>query len=272
MTPYCATVCAIVAVNSSPRTADLFSLATLPDAPENALRILTLLPSIGNADCEESAIDLLREVLHLIGAESGVFVSMIKDDALRTSVRTLAVCDPLWVIEYSRLDWPDADPWLRHALECQTPVRGCELKAIPEDLDFLQRAAGLGFASTIVVPAPSCLGAARTAVLVLGSRNPAFFDGSTYQMVRLVARELAMELHEWLLKSARADLLERSQLTEEEIELLRHEAAGHTSKMIAAALAMKPRTVDGWFQRVSAKLKAPDRRSAMRIARLYGLL
>ena len=81
-----------------------------------------------------------------------------------------------------------------------------------------------------------------------------------------------MELHEWLLRAVREDLLVRSQLTPSELDLLRHEAAGHTSKMIAAEKAVRAPTVDCWFQRVNAKLNAPDRRTAMRIARLYGLI
>lgn len=259
-------------MNSSPRTADLFGLATLPDAPENALRILELLPSIGAADCQESVVDLFWRVLRLIGAGSGVFVSAIKDDAARTSVRSLLACDPSWTVEYSRLDWPENDPWLRHAMSSQTPIHGAELKVRPDDQEFIHRAAAVGFTSTVVVPAPSCFGAARVGVLILGSHHAGFFDGDAYQMIKLVARELAMELHEWLLKAVRDDLLERSQLKPEEVQLLRYEAAGFTSKMIAAALNMKPRTVDSWFQRVITKLNAPDRRTAMRIARLYGLL
>jgi DNA-binding NarL/FixJ family response regulator len=37
-------------------------------------------------------------------------------------------------------------------------------------------------------------------------------------------------------------------------------------------LNIEAKTVDCRFQRVSAKLEAPDRRTAVRIARLYGIL
>jgi DNA-binding NarL/FixJ family response regulator len=66
--------------------------------------------------------------------------------------------------------------------------------------------------------------------------------------------------------------LHRSHITEAELELLRHEAAGHSSKVIAAALQVEPTTIDCRFQRLNAKLNAPDRRTAARIASLYGLL
>jgi DNA-binding NarL/FixJ family response regulator len=87
-----------------------------------------------------------------------------------------------------------------------------------------------------------------------------------------MARALAMELHRWLLQAIRRELLIKSRLTAADIELLRYVAAGHTSKLIGAALNIEAKTVDCRFQRVSAKLEAPDRRTATRIARLYGLL
>jgi DNA-binding NarL/FixJ family response regulator len=70
----------------------------------------------------------------------------------------------------------------------------------------------------------------------------------------------------------RQELLLRSRITEAEIELLRHEQAGHSSKVIGAALNVESKTIDCRFQRLNVKLDAPDRRTALRIARLYGLL
>lgn len=70
----------------------------------------------------------------------------------------------------------------------------------------------------------------------------------------------------------RKELLAKSRLTAADIELLRHEQAGHTSKVIGAALNLEAKTIDCRFQRISAKLEAPDRRTAVRIASLYGLL
>lgn len=208
----------------------------------------------------------------MIGADSGVFLSAIKEDASRTSIRSLLACEPQWAVEYSRVDWHDHDPWLRHALQSQTPVRGTELQVQPSERAFIQRSSSLGFASSVVIPAPTSFGAARVGVLIIGSITPGYFEGDSYALVQIVSRALAMELHEWLLRTVRDDLLERSRITPDEIALLRHEAAGHTSKMIAAQVNVKAPTIDCWFQRISAKLNAPDRRTAMRIARLYGLL
>lgn len=259
-------------MKSSPDTADPLGQEALPTVPADSLGVLSLLPGIATAASEQAAVELFWHAVRQIGADSGVFLSAIKDDATRTSIRSLLACDPRWALEYSRVDWHDHDPWLRHALDSQTPIRNEELRVRSGEQEFIGRSVALGFASTVVVPAPTCFGGARFGVLVLGSRNPDRFSGTDYEMIRIVARALAMELHEWLLRALRDDLLERSNITHDEIELLRHEAAGHTSKMVAAALGIKPKIVDYRFQRVSAKLNAPDRRTAMSIARLYGLI
>jgi DNA-binding CsgD family transcriptional regulator len=267
-----ATNYAAVAMSSLPDSAELFGLAPPEDPLANAARILALLPRFRIAESSERALELLWQVIKLLGANSGVFLSSIKDDASRTSIRSLLACDPRWVVEYSRVDWHESDPWLRHALDSQTPIRGKELNVRASEEAFIRRSTSLGFASSVVVPAPTSFGAARFGVLILGSSNPGYFDGGNDALVQIIARALAMEVHEWLLRAVRDDLLKRSQLTPSEIDLLRHEAAGHTSKMIAAEANVKAATVDCWFQRVNAKLNTPDRRTAMRIARLYGLI
>ncbi|MFG6415075.1 helix-turn-helix transcriptional regulator [Roseateles sp. DC23W] len=259
-------------MNSLPDKTDLLDQKAPPAVPDNVLQALRLLPELCNAASEQAALELFWRAVRQVGADSGVFISAIKDDATRTSIRSLLACDSRWAIEYSRVDWHDHDPWLRHALDSQAPIRGEELPLRPEEQDFIGRSRTLGFTSTFIVPAPTCFGGARFGVLVLGSRKPERFDGSDYEMVRIVGRALAMELHDWLLRAVHDDLVERSRITAEELELLRHEAAGHTSKVVGATLGIKPRSVDYRFSRVSAKLDAPDRRTAMRIARLYGLI
>lgn len=259
-------------MSSSPHTTDFTGPAIAQGSSTSAARVLEFLPSIRRAGSSERALELFGQLVRMLGAGSGVFLSAIKDDASRSSIRSLLACDPLWAVEYSRVDWHDGDPWLRHALENQTPIRGTEMSVRPSEEAFVHRSSSLGFASSIIVPAPTSFGAARFGVLILGSSNPSYFDNEGHALIQIVARALAMELHEWLLQAVRDDLLDRSRLTPAEIDLLRHEAAGHTSKMIAAAASVKAQTVDGWFQRVNTKLNAPDRRTAMRVARLYGLI
>jgi DNA-binding NarL/FixJ family response regulator len=51
-----------------------------------------------------------------------------------------------------------------------------------------------------------------------------------------------------------------------------HEEQGHGSKIIAAELGTEAKTIDCRFQRLNAKLEAPNRRAAVRVAKLYGLI
>lgn len=231
-----------------------------------------MLPQIRGCRNAESAVALFSDLVRAMGAESGVFLSAVTDDAMRMSIRSLLACDTRWAIEYTRPGWHDQDPWLRYALENQTPIRGSDLLVHPWEEDFAQKAALLGFRSALVVPAPTSFGAARTGVLVLGSSDARHFQGESFPLVRIVARALAMELHEWLLASARDDLLDKTGITPDQIELLRHEAEGHGSKTISAALGITPKAVDRRFERLCMKLGAADRQIAVRIARLYDLI
>jgi DNA-binding CsgD family transcriptional regulator/uncharacterized protein YigA (DUF484 family) len=254
-------------------SADAHRLAARANAPDDAARVVDLLARIGDADSTEAVVVLFTQAVAHLGADAGVFTSYLRDDATRASYRSLLACDPVWGSEYARRGWIDHDPWLRHASHETEPVRSSELTlASAEEQAFVDASAMHGFASAVIAPAPTCAGSSRVGVLCIGSTQPGYFEDDGYPMLRVLARALAMELHRWLLQAIRRELLIKSRLTAADIELLRYVAAGHTSKLIGAALNIEAKTVDCRFQRVSAKLEAPDRRTATRIARLYGLL
>lgn len=165
------------------------------------------------------------------------------------------------------------DPWLRYASSNAEPIRASDLACSSnEEIDFTRTAAQHGFTSALIAPAPSPVGLSRVGVLCLGSADPSRFDGENFPKLRVLARALAMELHHWIAQSMREELLQGVRLTDADLQLLRHEAAGHSSKLIGAAMNLEAKTIDCRFQRLNAKLGAPDRRTAVRIARLYGLL
>lgn len=251
---------------------DLCSLSALTRDPSYGMSILAVLPKLGDAEDAEAAVDLFRQVLKLMGADAGVFLSLIKDDASRMSHRSLLACDPVWGAEYVKAGWHVDDPWLRHARLNSEPARGGELHVHAGDAAFLTTSSRLGFASSVVVPAPSPAGLSRIAVLAIGSHNLGFFEDDGYLVFRVIARALATELNRWLLRTIGNELITWSGITANEIALLRHEEAGHTSKMIAAELNIESKTIDSRFQTLNMKLDVPDRRTAARIARLYGLL
>lgn len=257
----------------SPPKSEGPSQASQTRSKDYCARLLELLPLIGDADSTETAVTLFREAVICLGADAGVFMSHLRDDATRASLRSLWACDPVWAAEYASRSFFSHDPWLQYATHDSEPILASALKpASAEEEVFLATAASCGFASAVIAPAPSGVGTSRVGVLCLGSQHPSYFGEETYSMVRVVARALAMELHRWLQRSMKREMLFRSHLTDAEIDLLRHEAAGHSSKVIGVALNVEATTIDCRFQRLNTKLDAPDRRTALRIARLYGLL
>lgn len=236
-------------------------------------RALFGIEEVSTAASMDEVLLRFQAVVGSLAADSAVFMSFLRDDATLASYRSLVACDPLWSAEYARKQWFEDDPWLRHAMGDSEPIRSSELVLhSPREEAFIEAAARAGFASVVIAPAPSSHGPSRVGVLALGSATPGFFDGDGYATVRVLARALAMELHAWLARSILRELIDKARITADDIALLRHEEAGHSSKMIAAALKTEAKTIDCRFQRVSAKLGAQNRRAAVRLARLYGLL
>jgi DNA-binding CsgD family transcriptional regulator len=239
---------------------------------ENA-HVLRLLPQIAEAASTGEVIALLHDLVIALGAESGVFLSCQRDDATRSSLRSLWACDPAWAADYASHRWFEKDPWLRQASKDSEPFRASDLKIETAEVQaFITSATARGFASSLIAPAPSLAGQSRFGALYLGSQFDGHFDGDRFNDVRVLARALAMELHHWVVKAMREELLQSASLSEADLNLLRHEAAGHSSKVIGAELNLEAKTIDCRFQRLNAKLDVPDRRTAVRKALLHGLL
>jgi DNA-binding NarL/FixJ family response regulator len=235
--------------------------------------VLRLLPQIGETGSTGEVIALFHEIVIALGANAGVFMSCLRDDATRSSLRSLWACDPAWAADYASHRWFEHDPWLRQASQTTEPFRSSDLNIVSEeDQAFTASAAARGFASALIAPAPSLVGPSRVGALYLGACSASHFDGDRFNHVRVLARALAMELHDWVAKAMREELLHGARLTEADLSLLRHEAVGHSSKVIGCELRVEAKTIDCRFQRLNAKLGVPDRRTAVRIARLYGLL
>ncbi|MGS5087107.1 autoinducer binding domain-containing protein [Hydrogenophaga sp. A37] len=236
-------------------------------------RVLQILSLITDARSSGEVLSLFREAVAGLGADAGFFLSCLRDHATRTSVRSLWACDPAWPAEYAAQRWFEHDPWLRYASSNAEPARSSNLVCSSQkEVAFIRAAAEHGFAFALIAPSPSSVGLSRVGVLCLGSTDLERFAGEKYPQVRVLARALSMELHHSIAKSMREELLQGVRLTEADLQLLRCEAAGHSSKVIGAAMKLEAKTIDSRFQRVNAKLGAPDRRTAVRIARLYGLL
>jgi DNA-binding CsgD family transcriptional regulator len=185
---------------------------------------------------------------------------------------------PCGFSQFCRADYLDAgcfahDPWLAYAAHHSEPIAASSLPVLDaEGQRVIALAQQNGFASAALVPAHSGTGHSRISLLCLGSTSPAFFEGEGFGRFRLGARLIAAELHDWWLARIRRELIVKARITQADLELLRHEHQGHSSKRIAAELHVSKSSINSRFQRMNMKLGVPNRRLAARLAVECGLL
>lgn len=232
-----------------------------------ALRQLSL------ADDEAAAIAAIQDAVSALGGNGAIYSHAIRHDASLTLVRTLMVGDATWTHLCSTSEWYEEDPWLAHAARSSTPALAREIEPTNvRQRDIVDALRRNGFASALVVPTPSNFGRSSIGMLCIGANHYAHFEGPAFAMMKPIARGLAMEVNDWCLRRMRAELIERAQISADDLSLLRHEALGHSSKLIAVDLRSTKSTVDSRFQRLSHRLGVATRRDAVRLGRLYYLL
>ncbi|WP_422016648.1 hypothetical protein [Roseateles sp.] len=97
-------------MTSLPDTADLIGQKSL-HTYAHSLGVLHLLPDIAKAASEQAAVELFWRAVRTLGADAGVFVSAIKEEAARMSIRSLLACDPRWAhAPSSSSPVPEGDP------------------------------------------------------------------------------------------------------------------------------------------------------------------
>lgn len=249
------------------------SLAERTSQPAYSDNVLAAIRLLAQASDEAQAVSALAAVSDQIGTDAAAFVSFVRDDPSHESFRFLLACDPVWCLEYERHAWYTEDPWLQYALHHSEPARAQDIApGSARQRAVVELAAQFGFRSALIVPAPSSGGLTRIGVLCLGSSAPGFFDDSGYLSLKVLARSLAMELHEWWIARIKSELLESAKLTDEDLALLTYERKGHSTKFIAAKLQMSPNAINSRFQRMNARLGVPNRKSAAQLAAEYGVI
>lgn len=240
---------------------------------DRSSRLLAIVEQIETATDNAAAVCLLKRGVAAIGADAAVFTSFVRDDVTLASYRYLLACDPVWALQYAQNGWCLDDPWLRYALYNSAPIRSEELPPLNErERWVVDGAAHFGFVSTLIVPVPSPAAQSRVAVLCLGSRHRQHYAGDGYAGERVLARSLAMELGDWMHRQIRTELMAQARITDDDLVLLWHQQQGHNSKVIATLLKTEAKTIDCRFQRLSLKLGAANRRAALRVAEIYGLI
>lgn len=214
----------------------------------------------------------LRDATRRLGADASYLASFVREDRDVDSFRFLVACDPVWSLHYEERDCFAADPWLRYATLHTEPAIAASISVVNErEQQTVDLASRYGFSSAFVVPAPVGRGP-RNGVLVLGSKREDFFDGRGLTALRVIARGLAMELHERFAHLLQRELKARCELTDDELELLAHQREGRPTKVIASLLGCSVGAVDQRFHRLYGKLGVANRAQAARLAAAYGLV
>ena len=249
------------------------SLSEIVAAGDYTGRIADVAERITVARDQATALALLREGVNALGAENAVFVSFIRDNADLSACRFMLVCEPDWCRRYLEAGCFAHDPWLAYAAHHSEPIVATSLPVLDaEGQRVIALAMQNGFASAALVPAHSGAGHSRISLLCLGSSTPGFFEGDGFGRFRLGARLIAAEMHDWWLSRIRRELIVKARITQADLELLRHEHQGHSSKRIAAELHVSKSSINSRFQRMNMKLGVPNRRLAARLAVECGLL
>jgi hypothetical protein len=252
------------------RDCSLSAWTRRPGYADEVLAVVRRLPAVTEPADAVSALD---EAIRRMGCDAAAFVSFVRDDGSHESFRFLLACDPTWCHEYERRGWYANDPWLDYALNHSEPRRAYEIAPGSRPQRQVADLAGqYGFVSAVIVPAPASRGLTRVGVLCLGSRTPRYFDDDGYPALKVVARSVAMEFHEWWIAQVRREVIDNARISEDDLVLLQHEWQNHGTKVIAQALGTTPGSVNSRFQRLTEKLGVPNRRAAAVIAAEYGLI
>ncbi|EHR71031.1 response regulator containing a CheY-like receiver domain and an HTH DNA-binding domain [Burkholderiales bacterium JOSHI_001] len=249
------------------------TLAERIAAPEYLDQIGGVAERIACASGQAAVQSLLSDGLAALGAENAIFVSFMRENLRVSSCRFMLACDPAWCRQYLDAGLIASDPWLAYASHHSEPVIASSLKVLePERLRAIELATRNGFASAVLVPVHSGSSHTRVSLLCLGSRQEGQFEGIPFGRLKLGARVLACELHEWWVAHLRNELMARARITEDDLELLRHQCLGHSSKRIAAELRVSRSSINSRFQRMNNRLGVANRRMAARLAAECGLI
>lgn len=256
-----------------PTRNEIGTLAELTAAPEYLERIGVVAERIASASGQATVHSLLAEGMAALGADNAVFVSFMRENLRVSSCRFMLACDPAWCRQYLDAGLITSDPWLAYASHHSEPLVASNLKvAEPERLRAIELATRNGFASAVLVPVHSGSSHSRVSLLCLGSWQAGQYESIPFGRFKLGARVLAFELHEWWLARLRTELMARARITEGDLELLRHQSLGHSSKRIAAELRVSRSSINSRFQRMNNRLGVANRRMAARLAAECGLI
>ena len=218
-------------------------------------------------------LERLMSATAAIGATASIYTVAIPDNATEPSSFSLFACHPGFAQQQCRLGPLLHHPWFRFARTRSAPATDQQVQlGSSSDTEAIELARRYGFTSCLIVPTSSNVNPDRVEMLCLGSTRGDAFEGDDARLVRTLARALAAELHDWLTHHLRQSLQHRARLHDADIELLRLEWQGLSTKEISLKTGMSAAMVDSRFQRLNVRLQCASRKASARRAAAYGLL
>ncbi|MCW5660125.1 MAG: autoinducer binding domain-containing protein [Burkholderiaceae bacterium] len=249
------------------------TLAKLVADLEYYARVVQLTEQVAAAVDLAEIHGILHGVTAALGAECSLFATFVPGVGASSSYRLLFDCDPVSSQRYVNERCFANDAWLAYAARHSEPIVAAALTTqTPPQRKVAAIVADAGFVSAALIPAHSGAGHGRASVLCLGHSRPGFFDPVSFNRLRVAARSVAMEFHDWWGSHERRELMRHTSISDSELMLLERHCMGQSSKRIAADLHVTRQSVNSRFQRLSAKLGVPNRRAAAQLAIDCGLI
>jgi len=212
-----------------------------------------------------------RQIVEYFGLQSFVFGAMFRNGE-REHYRYLVGCEPEWCFLYNKNKWYAIDPFIEYALKNTSPVLASDIPLNTAGQERLMtEAAEHGFRSGVVVPAHSG-SAVRIGILYLGTSEGAARAREGFLRHRNLMRAFALELLEWWDEKLREAGLQALDLDELDVNLLRKAQELATAEEAARELGVTLSRVKARYERLTRKLEAPNKRSAVEKAVALGLI
>lgn len=253
--------------------ASIGALASCVNDERYAARVSEIAERIAGAADQLELHQLLRAGVAALGAERAAFVTFEKERSELSSCRFMLDCSPQWCQRYLEQGGPALDAWIRYAAGESEPSLASALNIVePAQRSLAALAVEAGFVSAVLVPVHSGANHPRVSLLCLGHSTRGYFEGEGLSRLRVSARVLALELHDWWRARVRSETLAQVHINEGELRLLERYSLGHTSKRIGSDLNLSKTAVDSRFRRVVEKLGAKNRKHAVKLAIDCGLI
>jgi DNA-binding CsgD family transcriptional regulator len=247
---------------------------TLPTAvprsapsPSSVMQALAAMDRIRSARDAAECLDALFLATRAMGATVSLYTVAIPEPSLEVSSISLFACDPGFAHQLFQLGPVQSHPWVRFARTHTTLGTGDQVQIdSPNDAAAIDLARAYGFGSCLIVPTIAGAGLGRIELLCLGKDLDDSFEGEGQRIVRMLARSLAAELHDWLGIHLRADLQRWARLQAQDVDLLACEWQGLGTKEIAQRTGLSITAVNSRFQRLNRRLKCQSRKASARRA------